>query len=72
MKRLLEAIAKLHVSLFQVEYAGQHTWQLLPLPKLLLRVLELLGLPPSLYLDLALNCVRPPPNAPLSAIAASG
>jgi transposase len=52
-KRLLSAIARLHVSLFQLEWEGQQIWQLLPLPYLLVRVLQLLDLPPSLYLDLA-------------------
>ena len=59
-KRLLSAIARLHITLFQVDCDGQQMWQLLPLPKVLLRVLELLGLSPSLYLDLAQPFVRPP------------
>jgi transposase len=61
-KRLLAGIARLRITLFGVEYQGQPVWQLLPLPKLLLRVLDLLGLPASLYLDLAQLFVRPPPS----------
>jgi transposase len=60
-KRLLSAIARLHLTLFQLEYEGQLVWQLLALPDLLLQVLGLLGLPVSLYLDLTLPMNRPPP-----------
>lgn len=60
-KRLLTAIARLHITLFQVECDGQQVWQMLALPELLVRVLGLLGLPVSLYLDLTLPVNRPPP-----------
>jgi transposase len=60
-KRLLGAIARLRITVFQCEYEGEQTWQILPLPKLLLRILDMLGLSPSLYLDLARPIVRPPP-----------
>jgi len=60
-KRLLSAIARLHLTVFQVEYEGQQVWQMLALPELLVRVLGLLGLPASLYLDLTLPITRPPP-----------
>jgi transposase len=61
-KRLLSAIARLHITLFQVECEGRPMWQLLPLPRLLLHVLDLLGLSASLYLDLARPSVRPHPS----------
>jgi transposase len=57
-KRTLRAIAKLQmtVSLIQV---GQKQWWYLPeLPKLLRRVLDLLGLSPTLYTDLVHSCAR--------------
>ena len=57
-KRLLRAIARLELTLTLVKLAGQLSWYLPPLPPLLLRVLDLLGLAPSLYTDLT----RPSPS----------
>ena len=62
-KRLLASISRLHLTLFQLEYEGQQVWQMLPLPNLLVRVLALLRLPVSLYLDLALPMSILPPVA---------
>ena len=60
-KRLLSGIARLHLTLVQIEYEGQQVWQMLALPELLVRVLDLLALPDWLYLDLTLPIIRPPP-----------
>lgn len=59
-KRMLSAIARLRITLFEIENEGQQRWQLLPLPKVLLQVLELLGVSTSVYLDLAQPVVRSP------------
>jgi len=51
-KRTLRAIAGLHVTLSLMHMGEQQWWYLPPLPPLLVRVLDLLGLSPSLYTNL--------------------
>ena len=53
--RLLKAIARLEVTLTGVEKEGVCSWQLTPLPPLLKRVLNLLGLSSKVYTQLAFN-----------------
>jgi transposase len=58
-KRMLRAIAGLEMTLSLIQF-GEKQWGYLPeLPKLLLRVLDLLGLSPSLYTNLVNSCARP-------------
>lgn len=61
-KRLLRALAGLEISLVLWQMGDQVWWYLAPLPVLLVRVLELLGLPLSLYTNLVNPCPRPPPT----------
>jgi transposase len=61
-RRLLRAIARLEITLSLVVLGDQERWYLTPLPKLLVRVLELLGLPISLYTDLTHEGPRSPPD----------
>jgi transposase len=62
-KRMLRAIAGLEMTLSLIQ-VGQRQWWYLPvLPRLLVRVLDLLGLSPSLYTNLTDSCPRPPPAA---------
>ncbi|HXH11869.1 MAG TPA: DUF4277 domain-containing protein [Alphaproteobacteria bacterium] len=63
-KRLLRAIAGLEITLSLILTAAQPWWYLPPLPKLLVRVLDLLGLSTSLYTNLANPCPRLPPRSP--------
>jgi transposase len=50
--RMLKAIARLEVTWFRVEMEGRVMWHVGELPPLLCRILELLGLPTSLYTNL--------------------
>jgi len=54
-ERLLEAFAKAEITLTRVEIGEQAHWHITPLPELLIRVLNFLGLSPSLYARLAEN-----------------
>jgi transposase len=67
-KRLLSAIARLQITLIQLACEGKPMWQLMPLPKLLWRVLDLLGLSASLYLDLGQSFDHPLPALTPAAI----
>lgn len=60
-KRLLRAIAGLEISLVLWQMGEKVWWYLAPLPALLVRVLDLLGLSVSLYTNLVNPCPRPPP-----------
>jgi transposase len=51
-KRLLGGIARLQMTLSEVKVGRKRHWELTPLPNLVLRVLDLLGLSPTLYTDL--------------------
>jgi transposase len=53
--RLLKAIARMEITVSQVNAEGESQWYLSVLPPLLRRILELVGLPPSTYTDLAEN-----------------
>jgi transposase len=59
-KRMLRAIAGLEMTLSLIQMGEQQWWYLPPLPKLLARVLDLLGLSPSLYANLIDSSPRPP------------
>lgn len=52
---ILKAIAKQEPTLTRVQIGSQCLWHITPLSDLLQRVLNLLGLSPSLYLNLTLN-----------------
>jgi transposase len=54
-ERLLEAFVKAEITLTRVEFGEQTHCQITPLPELLSRVLNFLGLSPSLYARLAEN-----------------
>jgi transposase len=54
-ERLLEAFVKAEITLTRVEFGEQAHRQITPLPELLTRVLNFLGLSPSLYARLAEN-----------------
>jgi transposase len=62
-KRMLRAIARLEMTLSLIQFGDKQWWYLPELPKLLLRVLSLLGLSPSLYTDLVNPCPRPVSNS---------
>lgn len=66
-KRLLSAIAGLEVTLSMIEVGKQQWWYLPPLPKLLSRVLDLLGLSASLYTGLIHSSLPPSPASTLPA-----
>jgi transposase len=53
--RLLQALVRAEITLTQVEIGEQKHWHLTPLPELLTRVLDFLGLSPALYTRLAEN-----------------
>jgi transposase len=59
-KRMLRAVAGLEMTLSWIQVGKQQWWYLPPLPKLLARVLDLLGLSPSLYANLIDSSPRPP------------
>jgi hypothetical protein len=59
-KRMLRAVAGLEMTLSVIQAGEQRWWYLPPLPTLLVRVLDLLGLAPSLYTSLATPGSRPP------------
>src|SRR5260370_30041078 len=61
-KRMLRAIAGLEMTLSLIQVGQQQWWYLPSLPRLLLRVLDLLGLSTSLYTNLGNSCSRPPPG----------
>jgi transposase len=54
-KRVLEAIARARITLTQVESGGEVRWHLTPLPKLVKRVLDYLGLSEAVYTRLLIN-----------------
>ena len=60
-KRMLRAIAGLEMTLSLIRLGERQWWHLPPLPRLLVRVLDLLRLSPSLYTNLTASCPRPPP-----------
>jgi transposase len=64
-KRMLRAIAGLEMTLSLIRVGLEQWWHLPSLPRLLVRVLELLGLSTSLYTNLANSCSRPP-SSPLA------
>jgi len=53
--RLLQALVRAEITLTRVEIGEQQHWHLTPLPELLTRVLDFLGLCPALYTRLAEN-----------------
>jgi transposase len=53
--RLLKAFTQAEITLTRVEIGDQEHWHITPLPRLLTRVLDFLGLAPSLYARLAEN-----------------
>jgi transposase len=59
-RRMLRAVAGLEMTLSVIAMGDKQWWYLPPLPHLLVRVLELLGLSTSLYTNLA----NPNPSAP--------
>jgi transposase len=61
-KRMLRAIAGLEMTLSLIQVGLEQWWYLPALPRLLVRVLDLLGLSTSLYTNLANSCSRPPPG----------
>jgi transposase len=67
-KRMLRAVAGLEVTLSVIGIGKQQWWHLPALPHLLVRVLELLGLPTSLYTNLVNPCPRLPPRSPAPVI----
>jgi transposase len=69
-RRLLRGIARLRLTLSEVVYQGVSSWQLPPLPTLLVRVLALLGLPPTLYTALTLSAPPQPSHASLVGVPA--
>jgi transposase len=64
-KRMLRAIAGLEMTLSLIQVGLQQWWYLPPLPALLGRVLDLLGLSQSLYSKLT-NCCFRSPSGPLA------
>jgi transposase len=62
-KRMLRAVAGLEITVSLIRMGEQQWWYLPPLPKLLARILELLGLSASLYTDLNNPCPGPPPHS---------
>src|SRR5437764_8501922 len=58
-KRMLRAIAGLEMTMNLILFGDKQWWYLPELPKLLLQVLDLLGLSPSLYTNLANPRARP-------------
>jgi transposase len=69
-KRMLRAIAGLEMTLSLIQVGLQQWWYLPSLPRLLVRVLDLLGLSTSLYTNLANSCSRPPPSPHLLSVPA--
>ena len=67
-KRLLRGIAGLEITLSLIQIGEQQWWYLPPLPKLLVRVLDLLGLSTSLYTNLANPGLRGLPASPAPVI----
>ncbi len=53
--RLLQAFVRAEITLTRVEIGEEKHWHLTPLPELLIRVLDFLGLSPTLYTRLAEN-----------------
>jgi transposase len=51
--RLLKAITRMGITLTHVTVGEDSCWYISTLPPLLLRILELVGLPPTIYTDLA-------------------
>ena len=58
---MLRAVAGLEMTLSVIQVGEQRWWHLPPLPTLLVRVLDLLGLVPSLYTSLATPGPHPAP-----------
>jgi transposase len=71
-KRMLRAIAGLEMTLSLIQMGQQQWWYLPPLPKLLARVLDLLGLSPCLYTNLIDSSAHPPLGLAPSLPAPSG
>jgi transposase len=67
-RRLLRGIARLRLTLSEVVYQGVASWQLPPLPPLLVRVLALLGLSRTLYTALTHSEPLPPSAASLGGV----
>src|SRR3954470_22765991 len=67
-KRMLRAVAGLEMTLSVIQAGEQRWWYLPPLPTLLVRVLDLLGLAPSLYTSLATPGPCPAPLSPAPSI----
>ena len=67
-KRMLRAIAGLEMTLSLIQVGLQQWWYLPPLPTLLGRVLDLLGLPESLYSNLTNSSFHPPPGSLASSV----
>ena len=63
-KRMLRAIAGLEMTVSLIRVGQRQWWYLPALPRLLIRVLDLLGLSPSLYTNLTDSCPRPAALAP--------
>jgi transposase len=53
--RMLKAITRMGITLTHVTVDGDSRWYVSPLPPLLIRILELMGLSPSIYTGLADN-----------------
>jgi transposase len=62
-KRMLRAVAGLEMTLSLMEMGEKQWWYLPPLPHLLVRILELLGLSTSLYTNLTNPCPCLPPRS---------
>jgi transposase len=70
--RLLKAIARLGITLMCLSVGEEVRWYLRALPRLLVRVLQLLSLPVSLYSDLARSRNTDHSSSPLSPVLLSG
>jgi hypothetical protein len=62
-ERMLRAVSGLEMTLSLIEIGGKQWWYLAPLPHLLVRVLDLLGLSTSLYPNFTNPCPRPEPHS---------
>lgn len=70
--RVLKAIVRLGITLTCVCVEGEAQWLLSPLPGLLLRVLQLLSLPVTLYTDLVGPTVAGEPSPPSCPLPGTG
>ena len=62
-QRTLRSITELQMTLSLIEMGEKQWWYVPPLPHLLVRILDLLGLSTSLYTNPANPCSRPPPRS---------